>query len=139
MVRSIKLLVLVVLALVLFRLEPAAAQAMKKKPPSGPAITGVELSQSIKMLEPKCPAVLIFDGHITTTRPTVVTYKFVDSHGHVWPEHHKRFSLAGRNGVSHKWKLGRPGKTVDAWVELQVLSPDAKSSGKVPVRFTCSK
>jgi hypothetical protein len=142
------------IACVLFRLPAVAATAPRaiapvtptaktqqppKKPPVGPVITGVELYQVKTLLEQPCPVVLVFQGKITTTRPTSVTYTWVDSHGRTWPDHHRRFTLAGSNGVSHKWKLGKPGKTVDAWVQLKVISPESRSSSKVPVHFTCGK
>jgi hypothetical protein len=66
-----------------------------------------------------------------------VTYTWVDSHGRIWPVHHKKFSLSGRNAVRHTWKLGKRGKTVDEWVQLKLISPEERLSDKVPVRFTC--
>jgi hypothetical protein len=68
-----------------------------------------------------------------------VTYTWVDSRGKTWPEHRRRFSLAGVNGVTHKWKVGRPGKIVDYWVQLKITSPESLTSSKVPVHFTCAK
>jgi hypothetical protein len=118
---------------------PSTMQKPPKKPPAGPAITGVQLYPVKTLLDQPCPVVLVFHGEITTTRATSVTYTWVDSHGHTWPEHHRRFSLAGTNGVTHRWKLGKPGRTVDAWVELKVISPESRSSSKVPVHFTCGK
>lgn len=110
-----------------------------KNPPAGPAITGVELRPAATLLVQPCPVELIFHGEITTTRPTSVTYTWVDSRGRTWPEHHRRFSLAGVNGVTHKWKVGKPGKTVDAWVQLKIIAPQSLPSSKVPVHFTCAK
>ncbi len=46
---------------------------------------------------------------------------------------------SGVSAVSHKWKLGKPGRTVDGWVQLKVISPEQKLSNKVPVHFTCVK
>jgi hypothetical protein len=110
-----------------------------KNPPAGPIITGVELRPAATLLVQPCPVELVFHGDITTTRATAVTYTWVDSRGRAWPEHHRRFSLAGVNAVTHKWKVGRPGKTVDAWVQLKVISPESRLSNKVPVHFTCAK
>jgi len=130
----------VVLAFVLFPLSPVAATVpVPTKPPAGPVITAVALQPASTLLQQGCPVHLLFHGHITTTRPASVTYTWVDSHGRPWPEHRRRFSLAGVNGVSHKWKLGKPGKTVDEWVQLKVISPEQKLSNKVPVHFTCVK
>jgi len=129
----------VVVAYGLLPLSPAAART-PKKPPSGPVITGVDLQPAEKFLAPqRCPVVMVFQGHITTTRPATVTYTWVDSHGRTWPEHRRRLSLSGISSVRHTWKLGKRGKTVDEWLQLKVTSPEEKLSSKIPVRFTCSK
>src|SRR5689334_11695400 len=78
----------------------------------GPAVTAVQLQPAKTLLVQPCPVVLVFHGDITTTRATTVTYTWVDSRGKTWPEHRRRFSLPGVNGVSHKWKVGKPGKMV---------------------------
>jgi hypothetical protein len=125
-----------------FGLLPAlpVAAPVAKKPPTGPAITAVDLQPAEKFIAPqKCPKIMVFQGHITTTRSVAVAYTWVDSHGRTWPDHHRRFSLPGVNSVRHTWKLGKPGKTVDEWLQLKVTSPEEKLSNKVPVRFTCSK
>lgn len=122
----------------LFSIGGASAQP-PKNPPAGPVITAVELRPATTLLVQPCPVELIFHGEITTTRATSVTYTWVDSRGRTWPVHHRRFTLAGVNGVTHKWKVGKPGKTVDAWVQLKVISPESRVSSKVPVHFTCAK
>ncbi|HLK07712.1 MAG TPA: hypothetical protein VKV30_07220 [Candidatus Angelobacter sp.] len=140
MAGSVRLLVPVVLAFGLFPLLPVAATApVPAKSPAGPVITGVTLNPAATQLQQTCPAVLVFHGDITTTRPATVTYTWVDSHGRTWPEHRRRLSLSGVSAVSHKWKLGKPGRTVDEWVQLKVTSPEQKLSNKVPVHFTCVK
>jgi hypothetical protein len=110
-----------------------------QKPPVTPIVRGVELHPAKTLLVQPCPAELIFHGEITTARPTSVTYTWVDSRGRTWPEHHRKFSLAGVNAVTHKWKVGKPGKPVDAWVQLKVISPESRVSSRVPVHFTCAK
>ncbi len=140
MAGSVRLLGPVVLAFGLFPLSPAAATApVPAKSPAGPVITGVTLNPASTLLQQTCPAVLVFHGDIATTRPTTVTYTWVDSHGRTWPEHRRRLSLPGVSAVSHKWKLGKPGRMVDEWVQLKVTSPEQKLSNKVPVHFTCVK
>jgi hypothetical protein len=137
---SVKLLGPVVLAFGLFPLSPVAAMApVPAKSAAGPVITGVTLNPASTLLQQTCPAVLVFHGDITITRPTTVTYTWVDSHGRTWPEHRRRLSLSGVSAVSHKWKLGKPGRMVDEWVQLKVISPEQKLSNKVPVHFTCVK
>src|SRR6478672_163412 len=101
----------VVLAFGLFPLSPVAAMApVPTKSPAGPVITGVVLSPASTLLQQPCPVELVFHGHITATRSASVTYTWVDSHGWTWPEHRRRFSLPGVNGVSHKWKLESRGE-----------------------------
>ena len=107
--------------------------------PPGPAVTGVALRPAATLLVQPCPVVLVFHGDITTTRATSVIYTWVDSRGKTWPEHRRRLSLAGVSGVTHKWKVGKPGKMVDYWVQLKVISPENLVSNKVPVHFTCAK
>jgi hypothetical protein len=132
----------VVLVCAIFALATAAgaAPAAQKKPSvTPPVITSVELRPAKMLLVQPCPVELVFAGEITTSRPISVTYTWVDSRGRTWPEHHRRFTLAGVNTVNHKWKVGRPGKPVDAWVQLKVISPESRLSNKVPVHFTCAK
>jgi hypothetical protein len=130
----------VVLVFGLFPLSPVAAMApVPAKPSSGPVITAVELSPASTLLQQTCPVELIFHGHITTTRSALVTYTWVDSHGRTWPEHRRRLSLSGVSAVSHKWKLGKPGRTVNEWVQLKVISPEERLSNRVPVHFNCVK
>lgn len=140
MAGSVRVLGPIVAAFALFPVSPVAATApVPTKPPAGPVITAVQLSPASTLLQQTCPVILVFHGHITTTRSASVTYTWVDSHGRTWPEHRRRFSLPGVNGVSHKWKLGKPGRTVDEWVQLKVVSPEERLSNKVPVHFTCVK
>jgi len=140
MAGSIRLLGPIAVAFALFPLSPVAATVpAPTKSPAGPVITAVTLNPASTLLQQPCPAVLVFHGDITTTRPATVTYTWVDSHGRTWPEHRRRLSLSGVSAVSHKWKLGRPGRTVDEWVQLKVISPEQKLSNKVPVHFTCVK
>jgi len=136
-----RFLVLAVLAAAMAALMPhatARATATLAEPPA-PAITAVQLRPASTMLVQPCPVVLVFHGDITTTRATSVTYTWIDSRGKTWPARHRRFSLAGVNAVTHKWKVGKPGKMLDYWVQLKVISPESMLSNKVPVHFTCAK
>ena len=140
MAGSVRLLGPAVLAFGLFPPSPVAATApVPARSAVGPVITEVTLNPASTLLQQTCPVVLVFHGDITTTRATSVTYTWVDSHGRTWPEHRRRLSLPGVSAVSHKWKLGKPRRTVDEWVQLKVISPEQKLSNKVPVHFTCVK
>jgi hypothetical protein len=134
-----KSLTAMAVASLVFMGTTAAPSALPNNPPAGPAITGVELHPASTLLVQPCPVELVFHGDITTTRPVTVTYTWVDSRGRAWPEHRRRISLSGVSAVTHKWKVGRPGKTVDVWVQLKIISPESQLSGKVPVHFTCAK
>lgn len=117
----------------------SAATTSTSPVPPAPVIAAVELHPASTLLVQPCPVVLVFHGDITTARAASVTYTWVDSRGKSWPVHHRRFSLPGVNGVSHRWKVGKPGKMVDYWVQLKVISPESMVSNKVPVHFTCAK
>jgi hypothetical protein len=119
--------------------ESSSAQQPPKKPPVAPIVTGVEVQPVKTLLDQPCPVVLVFRGVITTARPATVRYTWVDSRGRTWPEHQRKFVHPGTNVVTHRWKQGKPGKTIDEWVELKVLFPETRSSGKLPVHFTCGK
>jgi hypothetical protein len=134
-----KFLAMTAVTSLVFMGTTGSPSALPNTPPAGPAITGAQLHPASTLLVQPCPVELVFHGEITTTRPVTVTYTWVDSRGRTWPEHRRRLSLAGVSGVTHKWKVGKPGKTVDAWVQLKVISPESLLSGKVPVHFTCAK
>lgn len=134
-----KFLAVTAVAFLVFMGTAASPSALPKNPPPGPAITGVQLHPASTLLVQPCPVELVFHGEITTTRPVTVIYTWVDSRGRTWPEHRRRLSLAGVSAVTHKWKVGRPRKTEDAWVQLKIISPENLLSNKVPVHFTCAK
>src|SRR6185312_16365320 len=132
MAGSVRLLGPVVLAFGLFPLSPLAATPVPPKSATGPVITAVTLNPASTLLQQTCPVELVFRGHITPTRPTSVTYTWVDSHGRAGTEHRRRLSLIVGSGVSDRWKLGKPGSTVDEWVRLKVISPELKLSNRGP-------
>jgi hypothetical protein len=139
LLRAVAASIALLCPLVLGVASPRAGAAPTSAEPPGPVITAVELRSATTLLVQPCPVVLVFHGEITTTRATSVTYTWIDSRGKTWPVRHRRFSLAGVNGVSHKWKVGKPGRMVDYWVQLKVISPESMMSNKAPVHFTCAK
>jgi hypothetical protein len=69
-------------------------------------------------------------------------YSHIHMGGFAWPDlagASAEVLASGVNGVSHKWKLGRTGRPVDAWVQLKVISPEQRLSNKVPVHSSCVK
>ena len=128
-----------IVAMALIASGPAAPviTPVPQTSPAKPTIAAVNVQEVKTTLEQTCPVVLVFHGDITTTRPATVTWTWVDSRGRTWPEHHRKFTRTGVQAVTHKWKVGKPKKTVDEWVQLKVIAPESKASNKMPVHFTC--
>jgi hypothetical protein len=121
----------------------AAAQSTKAqpRPPSPKAMGNVT---SVEVQPPKtgagsvaCPEKLTVYGSITTDGPGDVQYTWVTSDGKSWPDSMIRFTSKGQEGVNTEWKVGKPGKTVHAWIRLKVLSPNRKLSPKVTFTLQC--
>lgn len=85
-----------------------------------------------------CPLDPTFRGTIETNGATTVQYEWLRSSGKLLPEETLKFATAGSKVVTWSWKLGAPGKRVNEWVELQILSPNRLTSNKVPLEFTCA-
>lgn len=50
-----------------------------------------------------------------------------------------RFASKGQQGVTTEWRVGEPGKTVNAWIQLKVISPNEKLSTKTTFTLHCAK
>ena len=88
-----------------------------------------------RALSPK----LSFLGEISTNGATQVKYTWATSDGRSWPTHTLNFTSATEQDVTTTWQLGVPGKTVKAWILLQVLFPNNKASSKYVLDFKCAK
>jgi hypothetical protein len=127
----------------------AAAQLTKAKPrPPLPKereakVTKVFLERFVAPTRNiKCPADFGYLGRIWTNATTEVKYTWVSSDGRTWPEQSLKINPAthygGRN-VEVSWKLGKPGETVKAWMQLKVLSPNEVVSNRSSIFVRCQK
>jgi len=119
--------------------ESAAAQPRPKRPAAGPEVTAVEVRPVKTRVNEPCPAKLSFLGEISTNGATKVEYTWESSDGRSWPVQTLKFASATVQSVTTTWQVGAPGKTVNAWILLKILSPNAKSSSKSLLDFKCAK
>lgn len=84
-----------------------------------------------------CPMQENFNGAITTNGATQVTYTWTSSDNSTWPQSTLHFASAGTKAVRETWTLGAAGQTVNGWVRLKVLSPNAYMSNQAPFHFRC--
>lgn len=119
--------------------QSSAAQPRPKRPAAGPLVTHVEIRPVKTRLNEPCPAKLSFLSEISTNGATKVKYTWATSDGRSWPVHTLNFTSATEQDVTTTWQLGGPGKTVKAWILLQVLFPNNKASSKYVLDFKCAK
>jgi len=115
------------------------AQTKPPRPRAAPEVTGVELRPVKTRVGEHCPANLTFYGSITTNGATTVEYTWASSDGRSWPTRNLKFAAAGTKSVSQNWRLGQPGKKVDKWLQLQIVSPNRVTSSRVTVTLNCAK
>jgi hypothetical protein len=115
------------------------AQPHPKRPRAGPQVTAVTVRPVKFRLDQPCPVNPTIFGTIQTNGVTTVTYQWVGSGGKTWPKRNLKFTAAGTQSVTVNWKMGSPGKKVDEWIELQILSPNRLTSNKVILELTCGK
>jgi hypothetical protein len=119
--------------------QSSGAQPHPKHPIAGPVVTAVSLRPVKTRVGEPCPANPTFYGEIATDGATTVKYTWVSSDGRSWPTRNLKFTSATTQSVSESWKLGAPGKHVNKWIELQILSPNRKTSNKVDYVLNCAK
>lgn len=117
----------------------AKAQPTPKRQRAGPEVTAVELRPVKTRVGQSCPANLTFYGSITTNGATNVEYTWASSDGRSWPTRNLKFASAGTKSVSQNWKLGQPGKKVNKWLQLRIVSPNKMTSSEAPVTLNCAK
>ena len=136
-----------VTALAMFLLTAAAqqqpsakAQQRPPRPESAYQVVSVELRPLKTGPRPvTCPAKPTFYGTIDTNGPVVVKYTWLTSDGKSWPTQVLRFSAKGQKSVTKVWRVGARGKTVNAWIQLKVISPNEMVSTKTSVTLNCAK
>jgi hypothetical protein len=119
-------------------LVAVAASAQSRPGPANGKVTAVSLRpHKTGAQKIKCPAKPTFYGEITTDGPAVVKYTWVSSDGRSWPQTSLTFAAKGTKSVSVTWELGKPGHDVNAWIQLEVLSPNKVESAKAMFSFHC--
>ena len=117
--------------------QNSQAQPQPKRPIAGPGVTAVNVRPIKTRFDQPCPGNFTFYGSIETNGKTTVTYQWVGSGGKTWPQRNLKFTAAGIKSVNQTWRLGAPGEKVNAWMELQILDPNRKTSNRVPLEVTC--
>jgi hypothetical protein len=88
----------------------------------------------------KCPAVITFNGQITSSAPGRVQYKFIRSDGANAPVQTLEFAQPGSMPVSTTWTLGGPGlPTYAGWEAIQVIYPQQVQSNKAEFNVQCQQ
>jgi hypothetical protein len=119
-------------------LMAVTVSAQSRPGPAHGKVTSVSLrplktsSQKIK-----CPGKPTFYGEITADGPAVVKYTWVSSDGRSWPQTSLTFAAKGTKSVNVTWRLGKPGHDVNAWIQLEALSPNKVESAKTTFSFRC--
>jgi hypothetical protein len=119
--------------------QNSGAQPHPKHPIAGPEVTTAELRPIKFRVGETCPTDTTIYGEIYTNGATAVKYTWVSSDGRSWPTRDLNFTSATHKEATEKWKLGAPGKKVNKWIKLQILSPNRLLSNKVDLDFTCAK
>ena len=66
-------------------------------------------------------------------------FRGVTSDGKSWSNRTLKFGGKGLQSVTTDWKVGLPGKTVNAWIQLKTLAPNQKTSSKTSFLLHCAK
>lgn len=69
-----------------------------------------------------------FEGRITASVPTTVTYRWIRSDGASPPTETLTFSSAGTRTVTSTWQLGRRDHPVTHWKAIEILTPNSMTS-----------
>lgn len=139
-------LTLAALGAFLISVSTAQQQPSANAPPhpqrheAAPQVTGVQLRPHKTGPKPvSCPDKIPFYGVITTNGATKVKYTWVTSDGKSWPDETLNFAAKGLKPVSTEWRVGAPGKKVNAWIQLKTVEPNVKVSTKTTFAITCAK
>ena len=119
--------------------QNSGAQPHPKHPIAGPEVTAVTLRPIKFRVGESCSTDTTIHGEITTNGATTVSYTWISSDGRSWPHRNLKFASATQRQVTENWKLGGPGKKVNKWIQLQILSPNRTLSNKLDLDFTCAK
>jgi hypothetical protein len=110
----------------------------EKEPPiKATKVTVRPLKANLKQVA--CPAKHTYYGTIVTNGPTELKYIWMTSDGKPHPEQNLKVELGGPQTVTQDWIVGEPGKTVHAWMQLKVTSPNTINSERMKFSFHCEK
>jgi len=102
-------------------------------------VTAVVLTAPKDYIGP-CPGTVTFQGSITVIGKGEVTYRFVRSDGEVGPVTTLLFDEPGSKDISMNWTLGSAGGTAfNGWGKVEVLSPNAVESDRMPFKLLCTQ
>lgn len=103
------------------------------------AISSVTLAATQAEYAGDCPAKAIFNGAITVTAPTTVTYVFTRSDGATDSVTKTLiFSAAGSKPVSTSWTLGGPSlPQFSGWQAVKILTPVVMESPRANFKVSC--
>ena len=88
----------------------------------------------------KCPAVIKFNGEITSIKAGRVQYKFIRSDNANAPVQTLSFAKPGKKSVSTTWTLGGAAlPTYAGWEAIQVISPEQVESNKAEFNIQCQQ
>jgi hypothetical protein len=104
---------------------------------AAPEVTAAKIRPIKTRVGEHCPANFTLYGTITTNGKTTVEYTWVSSDGKKWPTRNLKFTAAGSKQVTESWELGEPGKKVDQWVALKIVSPNRLTGPRMTLDFTC--
>lgn len=85
-----------------------------------------------------CPVTFTFSGTITSSRATLVTYRWIRSDGATGPTSTLDFTGAGSQSVETTWTLGATGTTGTFWEQIQILSPVTGTSNQASFTLDCT-
>ena len=108
-------------------------------PAAQAAISSVTLAATRAEYAGDCPAKAVFNGAITVTAPTTVTYVFTRSDGATDTVTKTLvFSAAGSKPVSTSWTLGGPSLPhISGWQAVKILSPVVMESAHANFKVAC--
>jgi hypothetical protein len=86
-----------------------------------------------------CPGTFTFNGRISVSGPTTVTYQWTRSDGAIAPRQTLTFGGAGSSSVSTTWTLGGPGlQQFAGWEAIQIFSPNQVTSNQANFTMSCA-
>lgn len=83
----------------------------------------------------RCPTTIKFNGNITVSRATTVSYRFIRSDGRLTPVHQLKFPQQGSKPVQTSWTLK---KNTQGFMYIKILRPIQLESAKANINVRCT-